>query len=471
MSVLDEFLNLDLAGPALNIGVVGDAMIDQYFNVRVKKISPEFPIPVMLTEDDSSEDFPGGAANVAYQFKHFNTKAHLASFIDLAASLCFLRTGIDTKFCIDIGDNKIPRKRRFYSGDFPTYRWDVEKAEYGLDDLNRKCFELYDKIHSESDTIDALIFSDYGKGVFNEYNNLLIPDVPISVVDPKSGDLNRWRGCTVFKPNYEEALNLSGRKTLYDAGNHLFDELKCQAVIITQGGTGITVFDDGGIHEIRPTSKLPPAESVIGAGDCFVAFLTLALARGMGIRKSAEVAWEAGAIYVKNRHNKPISRLDLMNKIDPAIGKIIVGFIEEYVGKKTRDYKLVFTNGVFDMLHQGHIETLKFAKSLGDKLIVAVNTDESTGRLKPGRPIMPLEQRMSLLASLECVDFVTSFDQDTPLEIIKKIQPDILVKGSEYQVENIVGNDLVKVVTSPMVEGLSTTKIIEAIQRQQARQI
>lgn len=463
MSVLEEFLKLDLAGPELTIGVIGDAMVDEYINVRVKKISPEFPIPVMQTDDEELESFPGGAANVAYQFKHFNINAPLLAFTDSAANLCFAKHNIDTNFCVNI-PTKIPRKRRFYSGDFPTYRWDIEKEGYGLENLDKKCLELYGKSHEHAQTFNALIFSDYGKGVFNKYNDLLIPEIPISVVDPKSGDLDRWRGCTVFKPNYQEALNLSGQNTLYDAGNYLLDKLKCEAVIITQGGTGITIFDHyspafgGGIYEVRPTTKLPPAESVIGAGDCFTAFLTMALARGMGIKKSAEVAWEAGTLYVRNRYNKPIPKLCLIDKIIPESP-------EEYIGPKGRDYKLVFTNGVFDILHQGHLQTLKFAKSQGDKLVVAVNSDESTARLKPGRPIISLEQRMALLAGLECVDFVVSFDQDTPLELIKKIQPDTLVKGAEYQVEKIAGSGFVKeVVTAPMVEGLSTTKIIGQIQ-------
>lgn len=477
MSVLEEFLKLDINGPEISVGVVGDAMVDEYFNVRVKKISPEFPIPVMHSDVDKSEDYPGGAANVAYQFKHFNAKVNLIAFTDDAANQSLQARGVNTDLCVNI-PTKIPRKRRFYSDDFPTYRWDVEEPCYGLGpDLDKKCFELYEKAQS-FESFNVMIFSDYNKGVMSKYIDLLIPEVPISIVDPKAGDIERWRGCTVFKPNAQEALALTGCRTINEAGMKLLDQLKCEAVIITQAGKGVTVFDhyspvfgvhdDGGIYEIRPTEKLPPAESVIGAGDCFMAFLAMALARGMGIRVAAEVAWRMGVLYVKNRHNKPLSRLDMVKVFDPALGKIIVGCPEDYLGRDfpscKRDYKLVFTNGCFDILHAGHLETLRFAKTCGDKLVVAVNSDESVARLKPGRPLVELHNRMRMLASLEFVDFVIPFDEPTPLEIIKRIKPDVIVKGAEYEKEKIVGYGIVKeVITAPMVEGLSTSSLIEKI--------
>lgn len=477
MSVLEEFLKLDLGGPEITVGVVGDAMVDEYFNVRVKKISPEFPIPVMHSFTDQSDDYPGGAANVAYQFKHFNAKVNLIAFTDTEADRSFKSRGVNTEFCVNI-PVKIPRKRRFYSDDFPTYRWDVEEVNYGLGlDLDKKCFELYEKVQSPAEAFNVLIFSDYNKGVMSKYMDLLIPEVPISIVDPKTGDVERWRGCTVFKPNAQEALSLTGCRTINEAGMKLLNQLKCEAVIITQAGKGVTVFDhyspvfgvhdDGGVYEIRPTEKLPPAESVIGAGDCFTAFLAMALARGMGIRAAAEVAWRIGVLYVKNRHNKPLSRLDLLNSYDPAKGKIIVGCPEDYLQKNyppyRRDYRLVFTNGCFDVLHAGHLATLRFAKSCGDKLVVAVNSDESAAKLKPGRPFVKLKDRMEMLASLEFVDFVISFPELTPLEIIKRIKPDVIVKGAEYEKEKIVGYGLAEVITAPMVEGLSTTNLIEKI--------
>lgn len=461
MNALEEFLTFDLQGPKVKIGVVGDAMIDEYFNVRVKKISPEFPIPVMHSDTELSEDFPGGAANVVYQFKHFNVDSNLIAFADHAAENCvFKLKGVNTDLCVNI-PNKIPRKRRFYSDDFPTYRWDIELPEYGLENIEKYCFQLYEKAQRVAEEFNVLIFSDYNKGVMSKYLDLLIPEVPISIVDPKCGDIDRWRGCTIFKPNLQEALALSGKSLINEAGLYLLDQLKCEAVIITQAGKGVTVFDDGEIFEIRPTCKLPPAESVIGAGDCFTAFLAMAMARGMGIRKSASVAWQAGVLYVKNRHNQPIKHIDLMNVFDPASSKMISS--EDL---KKRDFRLVFSNGCFDAgLTRGHIECLRFAKQQGDKLIVAINSDASVRRLKGlERPVLPLLDRMKIIASLECVDYVIPFEEDTPLELIKKICPDVIVKGGDYKSENVVGGNLSKVIIFPTVDCISTTEKLRKLE-------
>lgn len=446
MSILKEFIYLNDTGPTLKIAVIGDAMLDQYFSTKIKRISPEFPIPICLSEDDKSEDFPGGAANVAYSFKHFNVYPKLISFVDPQATVCFLQHNIDVSLCCEINGN-IPRKRRFYSNDFPTYRWDIEKHNYGLKNIEYERCRLQ-KVNPEE--FDAIIFSDYNKGVFSESINQLVRKARISVVDPKSSYLE-WIGCTVFKPNKQEALNLSGKNTVQEAGIYLQQKLECQAVVVTEGEDGVSVFTEVNQYEIRPNKTLPIAESTIGAGDTYISFLTMALARGIHIKDAAEIAFQAGVSYVKNRHNKPITKNDLVPN------KFVLPEIE-------RDYKLAFTNGCFDVLHCGHLESLKFAKSKADKLVVAVNSDESVGRLKPGRPINSLKDRMNLLAGLECVDFVISFEEDTPLELIKKIKPEILVKGSEFQVENIVGKEFAgEVIRFPMIEGLSTTKIIEKL--------
>jgi D-beta-D-heptose 7-phosphate kinase / D-beta-D-heptose 1-phosphate adenosyltransferase len=457
MNSLEKFHQLNENGPRLKIGVVGDAMVDQYYDVRVLKISPEFPISVMHSEQDTSEDFPGGAANVAYQFKHFNVDSKLISFIDQDASSCFSNRGINTELCLVI-ESQIPRKRRFYSGDFPTFRWDVEKSGYGLENLVDCRSQLHQIVQNCTSDFDVMIFSDYNKGVLTKVPDLSL--AKISIVDPKAGDLSRWRGCTVFKPNQQEALALSGKSTIAEAGSFLLDCLDCQAVVITQAGQGISVFERQGVSEFRPTSPSPPAESVIGAGDCFTAFLAMGLGRNLTVLEAAELAWRAGTLYVKNRRNKPLDVESLMDWFNPALKKFVKP--ESLVH---RDYKLVFTNGCFDLLHSGHVESLRFAKNHGDKLVVAVNSDASVSRLKPGRPIVGLADRMKLLAALEVVDFVVSFDEATPLEIIERIKPDVLVKGAEYKKDDIVGGNIVKeVILAPMIPGLSTSALLQKIQ-------
>ena len=462
MNILEEFLNLDKKSE-IRVGVIGDAMIDEYFNVTVKKISPEFPIPVMHSDTTESVEFPGGAANVAYQFKHFNVNCNLMSFLDKGAENTLRLKGINTALSVHI-DEKVPRKRRFYSDNFPTYRWDVEKHQYGLKyELDRKCFELYKKAKRIIDTFNVVVFSDYDKGVFSNYTNKLIADTAISIVDPKCGDLDRWRGCTVFKPNLKEALEFTGAKTIKEAGNQLLDKLQCGAVIITEAGNGATVFERDNICEIRPTCKLAPAESVIGAGDCFVAFLAMAMARGISVCEAAEIAFQVGTLYVKNKHNEPICRQDVMEHYDSTTSKIIYNPRDFFREIKKKQCKIVMANGCFDILHAGHLELLKFAKTQGDKLVVAVNSDTSVAAIKPGRPFVCLKDRMAMLASLEFVDYVVSFNETTPLTIIEEVKPDILVKGAEYEQEKVVGYGIVEVVLAPMTEGLSTTNLIEKI--------
>jgi D-beta-D-heptose 7-phosphate kinase/D-beta-D-heptose 1-phosphate adenosyltransferase len=462
MSSVQLFLESN-ANKKIKVAVIGDSMLDEYFDVSVKRISPEFPIPIMRSEDELSQVKPGGAANVAYQFKNFNVDIDLYSFVDENAAAKLQACGVSTSNCLLI-DNLIPRKRRFYSNNFAIIRWDIEQDNYGYseEELNDLCFQLSEKIKQKISEYDVVIFSDYNKGVFNKFLCDLVANCTISIVDPKAGNPSRWKNCTIFKPNASEALALSGKKTLEDAGFFLLENVNCKSVVLTQGGDGISVFVDQKVFPIRPTHTLPPVESVIGAGDCAIAFLAMASARGFDCLEAANLAWQAGTIYVKNRYNKPIELKDIENLEDAAKAKIITN--SDLQNFNNRNYKLVFTNGCFDILHAGHIENLKFAKKLGDKLIVAVNSDASVGENKPGRPINKLVDRMNMLASLEFVDYVVCFNEKTPLELIQIIRPDVLVKGSEYNAVDIIGYDLVpEVVTVPMYPNLSTTILVQKI--------
>jgi D-beta-D-heptose 7-phosphate kinase/D-beta-D-heptose 1-phosphate adenosyltransferase len=190
----------------------------------------------------------------------------------------------------------------------------------------------------------------------------------------------------------------------------------------------------------------------------------MAMCRGFSLQESADIAFKAGTLYVLNKHNKPLDRFSIIHSIDPIGAKVIP--YDEINMFCNRDYKLVFTNGCFDIMHMGHIDCLKFAKSQGDKLVVGLNSDESVARLKPKRPIMSVKDRASVLAACEYVDYVVVFDDDTPLELIKKISPDVLVKGADYKEEDVVGYKIVpEIKRCPLVEGISTTSIIEKIKK------
>lgn len=448
----------------ISILVIGDAILDQYYKVKTERISPEFPIPINLSSTDISEDFCGGAANVIYQFEHFNIKSYLAAFLDKDAKIIFNNFGINSDFCININE-KIPRKKRFYNKDILVGRWDVEKINYGLiENLNEKCFELYCNIKNIINTFNVVIFSDYNKGVFSNYLHSLISESAISIVDSKCGDINRWIGCTIFKPNAKEALEFTGCKTVQEAGFKLLNLLKCKNVVITEADLGVLIFENNKeIYEIRPTSKLPLAKSVVGAGDTFTAFLAVTLACGMKINDAVKIAFEAGAEYVKNKYNRPITKYELNRRIDPVWAKIIS--VDELLELKNgiyKDCKWVFNNGCYDILHYGHTMSLNKSRQLGDKLIVALNSDDSVKRLKgENRPIFSLSERAKVIASLECVDFVVSFDEYAPFELIKKINPDVLTKGEDYIGKTVCYKDFEgEIVFIPLIPNVSSTNII-----------
>jgi len=478
MNLLKEFLHRN-ENRTIKALVIGDAMVDEYYSIKATRMSPEFPIPVMLSEQQNPNySLPGGAANVAYQFKNFNAKAWLSSFVDNYARKVFADAGLLTGYCMQlpaywdkedeiVKDQYVPIKRRFYDGDFPTYRWDIELLKYGLSD--DELSELIDKSHRLTmpdqweEHFDVIVFSDYDKGVLRHEEhgnpfrrNLKKLKIP-TIVDPKR-HIAKWSGCTIFKPNSVEAQKLSKRSDWKGQCDFFVDMIACKSVVITQGGDGVVGISDGKYFQYEPKHKNHNPNSVIGAGDCFVAFLAMATAHGFTAPEAAEIAFEAGSLYVDKKHNEPITPLQIENRVDPYAAKLV----------EPEDLKdlpgLVMANGCFDLLHLGHIELLKFAKSKGDKLVVALNSDASIARIKGlMRPIVKLEDRKMVIAVLDVVDYVVHFDEDTPYELIEKIHPDVLVKGSEYSKDKVIGRDLVKeVCVFPMVAGLSTTGLATA---------
>jgi len=433
-------------------------MVDEYFRVKVNRISPEFPMPIMTGNTGTPVRRPGGSANVAYQFRHFNVDPILFCFWDKYATDVFKSHDIKvdsawgTQCCL-------PIKRRFLDGPVQITRHDIETELCGY-----TSHEAEDNLSNFKSAIlgqpkpHVAILSDYNKGFFR------FPAITarfldyyrdtITIVDPKKGPLEQWQGCTIFKPNAKEAFELSGMSNWRDQSRFFRNELGCEAVVITFGGERVAGLCKDELFEYRPVRPVH-VESVIGAGDCFAAFFAMAVGHGFRISEAAEIAWNAGAVYVQANMNRPI--------IPAEVAWDGIVYPEELA---SRDFRLVFTNGCFDLLHEGHLNTLRFAKSKGDKLVVALNSDESIKRLKgEDRPIKPLEQRMAVMAALDMVDFVVSFDEDTPKEVIDTILPDVLVKGGDWEPGTIVGADVVpEVFRAPVMEGLSTTHFVEQIE-------
>lgn len=434
----------------VKVAVVGDSMLDEYYEVSADRLSPEFPIPVMLSPDGKPFKVAlGGAANVCAQFKNFNFDVELFSLTN--ERIKEIRGSIDMDQ--SIFSKRVPLKRRFYSGDFPLCRMDVECFLYGLDEeqfavIQGKIFERL----IESDA-EIVIFSDYGKGLFHGVSGLpsSLGEEKIIIVDPKDGPAEKWKGCTIIKPNYKEARNITGASDPRIQCDLLMRRTGCQAVVITQEGSGVVGNVMGSWFEYRPEFSSEPV-SVIGAGDCFVALLAMCMAHSVDIRKAVEIAFKGCSSYIKRPFNTPISPVDL----EP--GKIVSE--SSLVG---RDFSLAFTNGCFDIIHPGHVALLEFAKSKAERLVVAINSDESARRQNKSHPLVnDLNFRKSMISSLGCVDYVVDFDDDTPLRLLERLKPEVMVKGSDWP--NPVGAEHAgQVCLFDRIGDYSTTGIFEKI--------
>lgn len=432
------------------VAVFGDAILDEYYEVSADRVSPEFPIPVFHAEDDTPGIVLGGAANVCRQFSNFNFDISLFALTN--EKIKYLAGGIDMEGCIFA--RRVPVKKRFYSEGFPLFRFDVESVDYGLETDALKILQerLLEKLLSR-DPFDVVVFSDYDKGLFRGVDEFMsrIPESTITIVDPKKAPLGRWRGCTIIKPNSREAQEISGHSDWRRQCEFFMRETDCQVVVITQAGDGVVGNVQGVWFEHRPEIKKAP-RSVVGAGDAFVAFLAMCMAHSIDIRRAVEIAFGACSLYVEEPRNRPLHPYQIAPSkcVDPRI-------------LEKRDFSLAFANGCWDILHPGHVEMLKFARSKADGLVVALNSDDSVIRQGKSHPLVnDLAYRKAMVASLGCVDFVVDFSEDTPYEIIKKIRPEVLVKGSDWP--DPVGSDLVSEVHSfGLVGDYSTTEIIRKI--------
>jgi len=433
------------------IAVIGDAILDIKYNLS-KKINPEISSPLFLV--DKGICTPGGSANICNHLINFEIDFDYFGLLDSQTFSC-----LDSNFNAFnsvVFQNAIrnPIKKRYYEDDNYLFRIDEELINYGLNKklLNYYQFNLIKNIKQQDYKI--AIFSDYNKGLFNEidvesYIQSLNKDC-LKIVDPKKGPVSKWHGCDIIKPNHIEAKELScGKEDWKEQASFIQKETGAKSVIITQAGDGVVGIINKEFFEIRPEEKIE-VKSVVGAGDCFMALLSFSLFENNSIYDSIKYAFRGSSKFVKD--NKILHPLDLYEKkyIDPH-------------ELKNRNFTLCFTNGCFDILHLGHIELLKFAKSKADKLVVALNTDKSVlSQNKSHSLVNDLETRIKTIESLEFVDYVVDFNQTTPYEVIKIIKPDVLVKGDEY--ENPIGSDLVKKVEKfRMIEGFSTTNYINKI--------
>ncbi len=464
------------------IAVIGDLMIDHYIWGNCERISPEAPVQVLEVSRENS--LLGGAGNVINNLIALDAKASVYTVIgddenaNLAEKL-LKEAGAECTALLRQEGRVSTKKSRIIASNQQIIRFDDEDRE---DISLRLQHELLTKLSTNIFGYDAILLSDYGKGVLTP---TLTKDIialaaahnkPI-LVDPKGEDYSKYQGATLLTPNRKEAslathIKISNETTLKEAGFKLKNELDLDYAIITLSEEGIAIFDEQ--MSLIPTVAREVYD-VTGAGDTVLASLGIALAHDLDIIEACEFANKAAAIVVA----KIGSATATLNEIEEYEHTLNKGQIEskvkdftqiERIAKrlKTQGRKVIFTNGCFDILHRGHASYLQKAKELGDFLIVGLNSDESVRRLKgESRPVNILEDRAYLLAALESVDYVIEFTEDTPYELIKKIYPDILVKGADYEGKEVVGSDLAgEVRLIDFVEGKSTSSIIGKIERQ-----
>lgn len=466
-----------------NILVIGDVMVDTYFSGDVKRISPEAPVPVFRKK--SERCVLGGAANVAANLVAAGQSVSIMSIVgndDKGKELIDIFEKQDINIDLIRYTNRCTtEKTRFLaSNNQQVMRLDVEDTTpLSIDE----CKTLLEELEKKINQFDLVLISDYMKGLLTyDFTQGVISisnhnNIPV-IVDVKDPQCEKYDGATLLKPNLKELADLTKRDVSTDdrivsASEFLRNKCNCKYVLTTCGSRGMLLVGDGDPYFISSVGH--EVFDVTGAGDTTIAYLAACMVNKMNLRNSVDISNVAAGIQVSKVGTSSVFwreiREALTEHVDGSVYKIIT---EKAIANFRKDHmnkKIVFTNGCFDILHVGHIRYLQEAAKLGDLLIVGLNSDDSVRRLKGSdRPINSELERAEMLVSLGFVDYVTIFDEDTPLNIIKLIQPDVLVKGGDYSIDNVVGRKEVEdrggsVVLIPFVEGKSTTNIINKIKR------
>jgi D-beta-D-heptose 7-phosphate kinase/D-beta-D-heptose 1-phosphate adenosyltransferase len=468
---------------------IGDVMLDRFVSGQVKRISPESPVPVLSIS--GTQSFPGGAANVARNVASLGGKCRVVSVVGqdpVADELRRILGGIDGISCEFIVDPSRPtsEKIRFVAHGQHMLRADAEIASPIDGATSSRVIEAIQRL---APAYDVMILSDYAKGLLTDtviqaaVQAARAHGLPL-VVDPKSADLRRYAGASVITPNSKEVMDATGIDPTENdadaeqAGRSILRAAEVDAVLLTRAHRGMTLVGagDGAVH-IQASAR--EVFDVVGAGDTVIATLSLALGAKLELPVAARLANAAAGVVVakpgtgtvtQTELNEELARLDagslgaLQAKIMTREDVIVLAHTWRKNG-----FKVGFTNGCFDILHVGHLSILGYSKQNSGKLVVAVNSDASVRRLKePGRPINSEHDRAMVLAALAAVDAVVIFDEDTPLDFITQLNPDVLIKGADYTLENIVGASHVlsyggRVLRCELVRGKSTTAVVNVL--------
>ena len=465
----------------LHIWVVGDVLMDDYVAGDIDRVSPEAPVQVL----NVSSEFRrlGGAANVAHGLARLGARVTLAGVVGDDATAGYLldqchREGIRTDAVITVNDRPTIRKLRVMSRHQQMIRLDWERIRPMNAETESRLFEQL----CAAPAPDAILLSDYAKGVLTDslIRKLMQKArefiAPV-VVDPKSERLERYRGALVAAPNLKEFsaalnhVNPSADAADIEAGAQMIcGYAGIGALLVTLGESGMALWTPaGGLQAIASTAR--EVYDVTGAGDTVSAVLALCLAGGLDVKTASLIANTAAGIVVGKMGTATVAADELMQAFTPPNKNKILDrrtLSERLRWWRLKNKRIVFTNGCFDLLHVGHLHVLNQAAMRGDVLLVGLNTDNSIRRLNKGprRPMIPEQERAAIVAALDCVSAVVLFDEETPLELIKKIQPDVLVKGADYRIDQVVGKEVVeaaggKVILVDLLPDRSTSLLIE----------
>ena len=452
--------------------VIGDVMLDRYWSGQATRISPEAPVPVVKVK--TIEERVGGAANVALNIAKLGGKVTLIGVIGDDSDGDQLQRllqaeGVDCDFIVDKNLHTIC-KLRVMAQHQQLIRVDFEETP-----LNFNHADLSARLQNHLEKNEVVVFSDYGKGTLEDVANYISTSKNAglkTLVDPKGTDYSRYQNADLITPNLGELKAVVGEgelETLIEKGRELLAVQKIENLLLTRGEAGMSLIDAKSTYSLPAQAK--DVFDVTGAGDTVISVMALGLAIDLPLQDAMVLANLAAGIVVGKVGTSTVSTLELIREMHThrnTFGVVSEDELVEIMQRaKARGEKLVMKNGCFDLLHIGHITYLQQAKALGDRLIIAVNSDESVKALKGNsRPINDLSARMAVLAALECVDWVVSFSEETPERIYNKLLPNVLVKGGDYKPEDVVGGEAVisnggEVKILSFVEGYSTSKMIE----------
>jgi D-beta-D-heptose 7-phosphate kinase/D-beta-D-heptose 1-phosphate adenosyltransferase len=458
--------------------VLGDVMLDHYLIGGCQRISPEAPVPVVEVHQETLA--LGGAGNVVKNLLALGARVSVLAAVGDDPSGQDVRRlleaqGVATDGLVTEPGRQTPRKTRLVVAHHQVVRYDRETTSALRAETEQALWQVAE---AQLETCDAVLVSDYAKGVVTPWLCQAViraarrRSIPV-LVDPKGSDGSKYRGATLVTPNRREAVELTGiaihdDASLQQAGATLRQQLELNYAVITLSEEGMALCD-GALTRISAAAK--EVYDVSGAGDTVLATLGFGLACGLPLPDAALLANTAAGIVVGKFGSATVT----LDEIEAA-QRLSFGCREraiqtadeiEHTARllRSRGQRMVFTNGCFDLLHRGHVEYLRASRACGDVLIVGLNSDAGVRRLKgPQRPIVAEEDRAAILAALADVDYVVLFDEETPYELIRRIRPDVLTKGADYRREEVVGADLVADVRLiPLIQGRSTSRTIDRI--------